>query len=612
MKKISILLVLSMLVSLLAACGGSESGGAAVPSKELLTASMALFTEEEMKGPTVYYSDAKEGDMEYLDPGTMSFYFYGEFDKEMPAMELVEEYAMALPSGLFAFEITILKAKSAAAANEVKKMMDSRLEMKKKDRGEIENYDAKELPAFDTAEIWVNGQYVVLMASVDNAAIKETMTGLLGGAAAGIEGEGVLDQAGLNSETASDITNIQSSVNNALTGGGEKPSVGSSNTTKEPSAVPTMTVNSFSGNDLIVLGGKCAEWSSIHVRGGVIDYVFQSDYDNWFCEVQIPTGVSTLYVTQEEKGKAESEAIEILVQSRTDVNMKSHGVCQVCVGDKAQGHFFGQLADWEGTNLISDKQIEGITGRVKTKVDYLANIGCELIYLIVPNPMEVYPETVPVRYKRSTAETTRTDQFIKAATDAGATVIELTEVFEAHRDDEFKLFHKMDSHWTDYGAYWGQHALFEHISKTWPDAAPIEIGTDVKFYTKEVDGGDMMTHLELKNHLIKEQATFVEWITEPAHNPNVWVNNRNELNFNPINKTVTITNNVKGDRDLPTAMIIRDSFSTNIYPYVCTRFSEVYWQAMWNYKFDQRYIESTQPDYYIVLVTERNLNNCFG
>ncbi|MBO5899030.1 MAG: pyridoxal-phosphate dependent enzyme, partial [Clostridia bacterium] len=35
---------------------------------------------------------------------------------------------------------------------------------------------------------------------------------------------------------------------------------------------------------------------------------------------------------------------------------------------------------------------------------------------------------------------------------AGATVIELTEVFEEHRDDEFKLFHKMDSHWTDYGA----------------------------------------------------------------------------------------------------------------------------------------------------------------
>ena len=44
MKKISILLVLSMLVSLLAACGGSESGGAAVPTKELLTATMALFT----------------------------------------------------------------------------------------------------------------------------------------------------------------------------------------------------------------------------------------------------------------------------------------------------------------------------------------------------------------------------------------------------------------------------------------------------------------------------------------------------------------------------------------------------------------------------------------
>ncbi len=607
MKKTAILLIIAMVLSLFTACGETETAKE-VPTRELLGAAMELFSDDAMKSPTVYSSEADKDSAEYLDLGMMSYYFYGEFDIEMPVLELVEEYAMAIPSGLFAFEVNILKAKSTAAANEVKKMMDSRLTIKNKDRGEIENYDAGQLSAFDSAEVWVSGKYVILLASDDNAAIKNVISEMLSSDQASVNNDGTLDKADNNN---AEIIQIASSIREIPTDG-EGSSVGSSPSSENQSELPQMTVSMFSGNDLVVLGGKCDVGATIHVRGGVMDYTFGTDHGNWICEVQIPTGTSTLYLTQKAPDKEESKPIEIFVQSRTDVDFSSHGACQVAVGDNAQCHFFSQLDDWQGTNLLGGNQIKGISDRVKEKVDYLAGFDCELIYLIVPNPMEVYPETAPLRFERSTADQSRADQFAEAASAAGATVLELTDILTEHRDDEYKIYNKTDSHWTKYGAYWGQYALMEHISQKWEDAKPLEIGREIEFYNKEADGGDMLTHLELDNSLIKEYATFDRWLVESGDSPNFYVDNSTELNYDPIRGSLTKTNPTTGDRELPTAMIIRDSFSTPIYGYLNTVFSEVYWQSMWNYKFDKEQIAKNKPDYYIVLLTERNIENAFG
>ena len=94
-------------------------------------------------------------------------------------------------------------------------------------------------------------------------------------------------------------------------------------------------------------------------------------------------------------------------------------------------------------------------------------------------------------------------------------------------------------------------------------------------------------------------------------NPEIYEPNMTQLTFDRINSTTTIKNTIS-DADLPTAMIIRDSFSTNIYSFLNNAFAETYWQAMWDYKLDYDYIERTNPDYYIILITERNIDNILG
>lgn len=608
MKRISFLMALVLLVTTIMSCDSSNSMSAEPLPSDILTSVMQLFTNEESYDPSIYYQNAEEDSENYLDLGTMSFYFIGEFDEEIPELSLVEDFACAINTSYIAFEVDIFKAKSTAAAKEVQGLLNKRMAIKEKSRGEVLNYDSAQILILDEMEIFTIGQYVFLVATSNNSDAKEKINSFFE-----TEKAELSEQTSGSSQEDSDaeIIDAVSKVNVDIDKMSDS-AVNIAQKSDEASELPTLTVTSYSAADRVILGGSCSENAKIVVQIDEKEMTFGTDYGSWLCEVEIPSeGVSTLYLYQIEEGKSKSLPITITAQPKNDVNLSSHGVCQVMIGDNFQGHFFGQIDDWCGNNLLSDKQIEGVTSRIKSKVDYLETLDCELIYVIVPNPMTIYPETVPERYVKSEDSSTRTLQFEQCAENAGATVIDLYAILNDHRDDEFKIFNKMDSHWTDYGAYFGYYALMDYISESWDDAAPLEIDGNFEFYTKKVDGGDMLTHLEIKNSLIQEVATFGNFLITPVDKPNYYYNNRNELNFDPVKNTKTVKNNVS-DGDLPTAMVIRDSFGTNIYPYLNNAFSEVYYQSMWDYKFDKNYIESTNPDYYIVLVAERNITNILG
>lgn len=597
-----------VLVSCTTACGDKET---AEPSAhELLDVCLALYDFDDMYKPSIYYSDAEEGSDNRIDDGYLSYIFCDEYDVEIKAMSLIDEYALALPTGLSTYEIDVVKAKSAASAGEIKALFENRAAIKAKTRGELENYNAEMLPVLDGCEIYVKGKYVFLLTTDDNSAAKAAIDGLLSVDKAEIGSGGSADALDSSSPDGSEnITEIASHVNSDL--GGDAFHFGT--LSDNPSELPELTFTSHSGENTVVMGGKCAQDAKIHIRSSdnSIEKTFSTDYTDWCVEIEIPSGITNLLLTQEEPGKGESEQIIVTVQPRPGFSLADQGVCQVAFGDKMQGHFFGQLEDWCGTNILSDNQVEGVQKRIKSKVDYLAGRDCKLVYLIITNPMEIYPETAPERFVRSDKDISRTEQFEKAARAAGATVIDAREILEEHRDDIYKIYNKTDSHWTAYGAYWGYKILMDEIGKDYEAAKPLPIDGNFEFYNKESMSGDMMVHLQLQNSLLHENGTFVKWLTKAVSNPDVYVKGSVQLDFSPVQDTQTVSNRLDPEGK-PTAMIVRDSFSTNIYGYVNNSFSEVYWQNMWNYKFDKDYIENTNPDYYIYIVAERNIGNLLG
>ena len=587
---VAILILLALLCPILLSCGG-EKTLADIPVKTLLSESLALFDNSD--NVDIYHSDAVDGDDCYFDPGLAGQIFLGEYGASLADDGVITEYAHAIPSGLFAFEIDIFKTADTAVGNAVEQMLQTRVEMKSARRTEIEHYlstnpsSANELKALDDMEIWRIGNYVMLLATHDNASVKNTVSRLLGAevdtaaktAAAAAQTEAVI------------VTEPIDPVTQAAEDGF------------------TMTVTSHSAPDRVVLGGTCAPGAKIHVEGGIRDYVFGTDYSSWLVEVEIrQSGESLLKIRQELDGKM-SVPLTVEVPYDKSVDFSDHGIYAALMGDNFQGHFVQQLDDWMGTNLLDDTALTKLTKSLKDKADFCESVGTQLIYMIVPNQCLIYPENMPDRYERSTADHTLLDQFTAAAKETGAIVLDMYPVMEEHKNDEFKIYHKTDSHWTDYGAYWGYHTLMTEIAKTYPDAAPLSIDGNLRFYTKEVEAGDMMTHFEIPNALISETATFAEWLVDYPNRPNIYVENRCEIDNHLVAKNQVITNPNADGKNLPSAMIIRDSFSFNAFAYFNQSFSEIHWNYTWDYKFKKVDIKKAKVDYLIYLISEKSLSS---
>lgn len=588
----AILILLVLLCPLIVSCG--EQPLADVPAKTLLTEVLALFDND--GNVDIYHSDAAENDDAYLDPGLAGQTFLGEYGAPLADEGSITDFAHAIPSGLFAFEIDIFKTADAAAADAVAQMLETRMEMKSARRTEIEHYlstdpsSVNELKALDEMEVWRIGNYVMLLATHDNHTVKNTVRELLGAKTEAEDAAKAADTTAAAVETEP-VTAQRDPVTQAAEDGF------------------TMTVTSHSAPDRVVLGGKCAVGAKIHVEGGIKDYVFGTDYNSWLVEVEIAQkGESLLKIRQELDGKL-SIPLTVEVPYDKSVDFSDHGIYAALMGDHFQGHFVQQLDDWMGTNLLNEDGVAKMTKSLKDRASFCEKIGTRLVFMVVPNQCLIYPETMPDRYPRSTADYTLLDQFTAAAKEAGAIVLDLYPVMEEHKNDEFKIYHKTDSHWTDYGAYWGCHTLITEIAKDYPDAVPMVIGEDVSFYTKEVEAGDMMTHFEVDNALVSETATFAEWLVDYPNRPNIYVDNRCEIDNHLVSGNQVITNPNAGDKNLPSAMIIRDSFSFNAFAYLNQYFSEVHWNYTWDYKFKKVDIVRADVDYLIYLISEKSLSS---
>lgn len=544
-----------------------------------------------------------------LPDGMDGLMFNDEFGSDVPQMQYVESYAMIVPASYNVFEIMIFKAANRSDVDELKSLLEQRLHVK--NNGNIMNYTPQEQPYLDNAEIHVIGSYAFLLATTDNTIAYEIISSILkADDQTPNEATSVLeDDTPTSAVIAGNVIKAQSIVNVDLASLAMPEIINTDIPNLEKTAVPTLTVAKHTANTQILVVGKCAENAVIHIKGGLNDMTYQSDYGNYMGVTSISSsGVTILSVTAQEPGKAESDPIMITVRARMDVRIfASHGIYAVIVGDKMQGHFLDALDDYIGANLLTDTQKTMIANNVKDKVDFLKSDGlnAELIYLMIPNPMNIYPETVPTEYTRYT-EDSRREQFIEIAENAGAKVIDLTQPFLDHKDDEFKLFHKTDSHWTYYGAYIGYKELFNYIGQKFPAALPRDESL-FEFYNKEVDAGDVAVHQEFDETALKEYATFVNFLWDIDPNLKLYKNDHSTLLVHEwVSPATTITND---NPDLPKAIILRDSFGSSIMSMMSDRFSRANWQAMWDYSFNKSTIKSENPDYYIYVITERNIKN---
>ncbi len=373
----------------------------------------------------------------------------------------------------------------------------------------------------------------------------------------------------------------------------------------EPIGSPlTVIGSSFSEKPYFVLIGKCALNAEVTGEANG-ETVTSKSYMGWFSLRLRCDGASVkVNLSQTVDGVKTGPTVEYNARPITP----SKGMWPVVAGGDMQFFFQKMLPDFQGENIPTQAQLDSLTERISERMELLKNNkpDAEIIYLLVPSAMTVYPELVPEQYKQ-TEEKSRLDLVSEALTAGGATVIDLKSLFNEHKNDEMPLYFKLDSHWSDYGAFLAYTELFNHISEKFPDAKPHDI-SEFNWKGDYYESGDMCYYLGLSRFPIQEYS-YYRTFNIPAPETVTYIpryESSESLSYSEdvTYEKVVYTNNKK----LPSAIVIRDSYSTQMYDILAERMKRTYYLGMWNYAWNKYKMESEKPDYVIYIVAEWNLD----
>lgn len=140
---------------------------------------------------------------------------------------------------------------------------------------------------------------------------------------------------------------------------------------------------------------------------------------------------------------------------------KTSGQSEVIIGEDGWLFYESALKDYVGTERLSGLQLEKIAVILKMVSDYAAEWDRDFIFFSAPNKMSIYGEYMPYYYLE-TKEQGNYEGLYKRLTEMGICTVNLKNVLSLAKLDGVQLYHKLDSHWNNYGAA----AAYEAVART--------------------------------------------------------------------------------------------------------------------------------------------------
>lgn len=383
---------------------------------------------------------------------------------------------------------------------------------------------------------------------------------------------------------------------------------------RKPSDKPEILEYSFLDSNRFILFGTCEDNAVVEATNGKDTIKTTADKKCFSISLPKTGSQTTVTITITADGKLASEPVTYTVNYKTPPS--EQGSWSMLWGTNywtfLTKHPGGDLGykDIMRTNALSDAQINAFKTRVNQKVAALKKIksDAELIYIIIPSPATIYTEELP-SYIKPTNGVRRIDQIMAALAETDAKFVNVLDLFEAHKNDDLKMYWKLDTHWNDYGAYLVYNELFEMIDDKFPDASPHKF-SDFNFKEDYYYGGDMTMYLKVPNYVVQEWNTLR--VPKFQMHQNIskvqrYVSDK-QLTYRDgiIDQKIT----VKTDRpELPTMVIYRDSYSAAIFDILADRCDASYWHAMWDYTLNVNEFKNVDADYAVILINERNISS---
>ena len=218
------------------------------------------------------------------------------------------------------------------------------------------------------------------------------------------------------------------------------------------------------------------------------------------------------------------------------------------------------------------------------------HVKVPVYFSLIPGKVSVWADRLPEGAPNASEEALLT----QAQTSTQARWVDIASALEAHKGEE--IYYRLDHHWTSLGAYYGYAALMEAM-----DLEPVPLSDYEKTTvsaafqgtTYSSSGVRWMTPDAIDIYVPEEGITVTAWNgTQPEAGvlydwSKLEVKDKYSF-FLGGNKPLAV---VKGPRaDGPRLLVIRDSYSDSLAPFLTAEFSEIH-------LFDPRYNQTPVSQY---------------
>lgn len=246
------------------------------------------------------------------------------------------------------------------------------------------------------------------------------------------------------------------------------------------------------------------------------------------------------------------------------------------------------IGQCSGKSITKDKLIETAENLITIR-DTLKAQDKDFVVMLCPNKESIYGEDYLPQYYNASIQNTMGDQlfeYLHNNTDLNV-VYPKDEILNAiNTYPKYDFYYKLDTHWNNLGGYIGASELLKAIDITLPDFKYLTVSSS------EGRRGDLsdMTGLpdEFKGDISYSLNGYTQ--NEPVSN-------------NLFEKIDTYTTS---NADSRSVLVISDSFSEALYPYLNSQFSETNYIHITEFYPDS--IAKTNPDVVILQVVERYLD----
>ncbi len=260
---------------------------------------------------------------------------------------------------------------------------------------------------------------------------------------------------------------------------------------------------------------------------------------------------------------------------------------QVIVGRDGFLFFAETTADYEGSDPMTEEELDAAADALLTLCAYSKASGAEFLFVPAPNKNTIYPEYMPARYKKS-AEASDLDRLLALLTERGVPFLDPRSLLLEAKEDGL-VYHRRDTHWNAAGAEIAAEAILDAFGI---DRAAVGLSSE----TREAEG-DLESLLYPGVSRLEEDTVRVYeglYSYEGAYKT-------------PMDMRV-LTKSEGADGRLT---VFRDSFGSALIPPLAAAVKEVSFFRAVPYRLELDPNDSA-PRYVVVEIAERNLRSLIG